>query len=200
MGMPLRIDRTPPDHTPRDLTDERAIIAGCRAGRPDAQRALFERYKDRVHSIALHYLRGDDAAAKDVTQEVFVKVFRAAANFREDATIATYLYRAVANACTDELRRRRRLVLMGDLPVTMHPQTEQTAVREDGGRVSDALKQLSPKLRLVVLMRYFDDLSYEEIAAALGVTSGTVASRLNRAHEQLSQLLGSLKGRGDTDA
>lgn len=176
-----------------------SIIEGCRAGRPDAQRALFDRYKDRVHSIALHFLRGDDAAAKDVTQEVFVKVFRAAANFREDATIATYLYRAVANACTDELRRRRRLVLMGDLPVTMHPQTEQTAVREEGGRVSDALKKLSPKLRLVVLMRYFDDLSYDEIAEALDVTAGTVASRLNRAHAQLSDLLGSKAGRGGVD-
>jgi RNA polymerase sigma-70 factor (ECF subfamily) len=180
------------------MTDS-AIIAGCRDGRPDAQRALFDRYRDRVHSIALHYLRGDDAAAKDVTQEVFVKVFRAAANFREDAAIATYLYRAVANACTDELRRRRRLVLMGDLPVTMHPQTEQAAPRETGGRVSDAVRQLSPKLRLVVLMRYFDDLSYDEIAAALDVTTGTVASRLNRAHAQLSKTLGPLSGPGDQD-
>jgi RNA polymerase sigma-70 factor (ECF subfamily) len=197
--MPLRIDRTPSDDTLTDLSDERAIIAGCRAGRPDAQRALFDRYRDKVHSIALHYLRGDDAAAKDVTQEVFVKVFRAAANFREEATIATYLYRAVANACTDELRRRRRLVLMGDLPVTLHPQTEQATPREDGGRVSDALKQLSPKLRLVVVMRYFDDLSYDEIAAALGVTSGTVASRLNRAHAQLVALLGPTAGRGGNE-
>jgi RNA polymerase sigma-70 factor (ECF subfamily) len=197
--MPHPIERTPQDARPNDPTDERAIIAGCRAGRPEAQRALFDRYKDRVHSIALHYLRGDDAAAKDVTQEVFVKVFRAAANFREDATMATYLYRAVVNACTDELRRRRRLVLMGDLPVTMHPQTEQSAPREEGGRVSEALKQLSPKLRLVVLMRYFDDLSYEEIAAAIGVSSGTVASRLNRARAQLSQLLGGSPDAGGMD-
>jgi RNA polymerase sigma-70 factor (ECF subfamily) len=197
--MPHRHDPAPHDDNRPDLSSDAAIIAGCRAGRPEAQRALFDRYRDRVHSIALHYLRGDDAAAKDVTQEVFVKVFRAAANFREDSTIATYLYRAVANACTDELRRRRRLVLMGDLPVMMHPQTEQTAPREEGGRVSDAVKQLSPKLRLVVLMRYFDDLSYEEIAAAIGVTTGTVASRLNRAHAQLSELLGSMSGPGGMD-
>ncbi len=77
---------------------------------------MFERYKDRVFSIALNFLKGDDAAAKDVTQEVFVKVFRAAPSFRQDARLSTWLYRIVANACMDELRRRRRLVLVGDVP------------------------------------------------------------------------------------
>jgi RNA polymerase sigma-70 factor (ECF subfamily) len=170
--------------------DEAALIAGCRAGTPAAQRAVFDQYRDRVHAIALHYLRGDVEGAQDVTQEVFVRFFRNAAGFRADARLSTYLYRAVANACTDELRRRRRFVFIGDLPEAHQPQTSQTDESADP-RVQRAVQSLSPKLRLVVLMRYYDDLSYDEIAAALEVTHGTVASRLSRAHEQLQRLLGS---------
>jgi RNA polymerase sigma-70 factor (ECF subfamily) len=179
--------------TPEPSDADGALIAGCRAGDPAAQRALFDRYRDRVYGIALHYLKGDDAAAKDATQEVFVRVFRNISNFRQDARLSTYLYRAVANACTDELRRRRRLVLLGDLPDTMHPLTESPEPLGGDQRVSSALRALSPKLRLVVLLRYFDDLTYEEIAAALGTTPGTVASRLNRAHAQLARVLNPLR-------
>lgn len=176
---------------------EAALIAGCRAGTPEAQRVVFDRYRDRVHAIALHYLKGDDAAAQDVTQEVFVRFFRAAAGFRADAKLSTYLYRAVANACTDELRRRRRFVFVGDIPESLHPESAPA----DGGadpQIQRAVQSLSPKLRLVVLMRYYDDLSYDEIAAALDLTPGTVASRLSRAHEQLARLLGdSFRGARD---
>ena len=110
--------------------------------------------------------------------------------------LSTWLYRVVANACVDELRRRRRLVLLGDMPATLHPQTEQAEPSAPDARVSAALQRLSPRLRLVVLLRYFDDLSYEEIGAALGVTAGTVASRLNRAHAVLARDLDALRHRG----
>ncbi|MBX3173681.1 MAG: sigma-70 family RNA polymerase sigma factor [Gemmatimonadaceae bacterium] len=166
---------------------EATLVAGCRRGEPDAQRACFDRYRDRVHSIALHFLRGDHDAAQDVTQEVFVRFFRAAPNFRADARLSTYLYRAVANACTDELRRRRRFVF-GDVAEHLHPAVEPTDDSERSA-VLAAVAKLSPKLRLVVLMRYFDELSYDEIAAALETTSGTVASRLSRAHAALAELL-----------
>lgn len=178
--MIVRVAQTPDSDT--------ALIAGCRQGQPEAQRACFERYRDRVHSIALHFLRGDWDAAHDVTQEVFVRFFRAAPGFRADARLSSYLYRAVANACTDELRRRRRFVF-GDVAERHHP-TVQHSDHSDREEVLAAVQRLSPKLRLVVLMRYFDELSYEEIAEALTVSAGTVASRLSRAHAELAQLLG----------
>lgn len=167
--------------------DEATLVAGCRDGQSDAQRACFDRYRDRVHGIALHFLRGDIDAAEDVTQEVFVRFFRAAPSFRADAKLSTYLYRAVANACTDELRRRRRFVVAGDIPEQWHPTVDPAPADEAG--VLAAVHRLTPKLRMVVLMRYYDDLSYEEIASALGTTPGTVASRLNRAHAKLAELL-----------
>ena len=75
------------------------ILEGCRKGDPEARRRVFERYKDRVFSVALGFLKGDHAAAEDVTQEVFVKEFRAASTFRRDARLSTWLHRITVNAC-----------------------------------------------------------------------------------------------------
>jgi RNA polymerase sigma-70 factor, ECF subfamily len=169
------------------------ILEGCRRGDPTAQRRVFERYADRVHSIALHYLRGDDAAAKDVTQEVFVKVFRAAPTFRAEAGLGTWLYRITANACIDELRRRRRLLFFGDMPLRLHGSVTASGPDEGDAEITAAVGRLSPRLRLAVLLRYFDDLSYEEIARALDCTPGTVASRLHRAHAILARELAHLR-------
>ncbi len=168
---------------------ETRVLEGCRRGDPEEQRRLFERYRDHVYSIAVHYLRGDESAAKDVTQEVFVKVFRAASSFRRDARFSTWLYRVVVNACVDELRRRRRLVPFGDVPPAIEPVTEAVEPVEADADVTAALGRLSPKLRIAVLLRYFEDLSYDEIAEALDCSRGTVASRLNRAHAFLAREL-----------
>lgn len=174
--------------------DARTLL-GFRQGDPQAQRAVFERYRDRVFSIALHYLKGERAAAQDVTQEVFVRVFRAAASFRQDARLSTWLYRIVVNACLDELKRRRRLLLFGDMPEALHPIVPAADPAEPDADVARAVERLSPRLRMAVLLRYFEDLSYEEIAQSLGVTPGTVASRLNRAHAILARDLAHLKPR-----
>jgi RNA polymerase sigma-70 factor (ECF subfamily) len=179
--------------------EESALVEGCRRGDPAAQRAVFDRYRDRVHAIALHYLKGDGDAAQDAVQEVFVRFFRGAGAFRAEARLSTYLYRAVANACVDELRRRRRFVFVGDLPEPMHPAVE-TAPDGADPALQRAVHDLSPKLRMVVLMRYYDDLSYDEIGDALGVSAGTVASRLSRAHAALAKVLGGDVGAEGSDA
>jgi RNA polymerase sigma-70 factor, ECF subfamily len=172
-------------------TDASELLGGLRRGDRAAQGRFFQLHKDRVYSIALHYLKGDSVAAMDVTQEVFVKVFRSVSSFREDARVTTWLYRIVANACTDELRRRRRFLPFGDLPAAMHPVAEQAT----GGdtEVLAAVERLSPKLRLAVLLRYYDDLSYDQMAEAMGCSPGTVASRLSRAHAALERELGHLR-------
>ena len=173
----------------------RDIVEGCRRGDSAAQRHVFEQYRDRVYSIAMHFLRGDDAAAHDVAQEVFVKVFRAVSSYQGTARFSTWLYRIAANACMDELRRRRRIVFFGDVPEAVHP---ATVPHEDGALdadITEAVGRLSPKLRMAVLLRYHEDLSYEEIGRALGCTTGTVASRLNRAHAALARDLAHLRPR-----
>lgn len=168
-----------------------SILEGCSNGDPEAQRCVFEQHKDRVFSVALGFLKGDHAAAEDVTQEVFVKVFRAARTFRHDARISTWLHRITVNACMDELRRRKRVLLFGDLPPRLEGQVGPDEPVELDARLQAALDRMSPKLRMVVLLRHFNDLSYDEMADALGVTPGTVASRLNRAHKFLARELAS---------
>jgi RNA polymerase sigma-70 factor (ECF subfamily) len=169
------------------------ILDGFRRGDPAAQRRVFERYADRVYTIALRFLRGDHAAAKDAAQEAFVRMFRAAGSFRSDSRLTTWLYRIVANACIDELRRRRRVLLFGDLPAALHPTAAPNEPAGGDPDIAAALARLSPKLRMAVLLRYFEDLSYDEMAAVLGCTLGTVASRLSRAHAILARELAHLR-------
>jgi RNA polymerase sigma-70 factor (ECF subfamily) len=171
-------------------------LDGCRRGDPEAQHRVFLQYKDHVFSLALHFFEGDHAAAEDVTQEVFVKVFRAIASFREDARFSTWLYRIVSNACQDEHRRRRRVVLFGTMPQRLHPVAEPSVPHASSAAIHAALAKLSPKLRIAVLLRYFEDLSYEEIARSLEISEGTVASRLNRAHAALASELAHLRNAG----
>jgi RNA polymerase sigma-70 factor (ECF subfamily) len=126
---------------------------------------------------------------------VFVKVFRAAPSFRRDARLSTWLYRIAVNACLDELRRRRRLLLFGDMPPAIQPVVAAAEPADQNTDVTRAVGRLSPRLRMAVLLRYFEDLSYDEIAEALGVTAGTVASRLSRAHAILARDLAHLRSR-----
>ena len=170
----------------------------------EALRVLFETYKDRVFSVALHFFGGDEAMAKDITQQVFVKLIDKMGQFRHEADAATWLYRITANACLDEIRKRKRLVFFGS-PSELGPSLAEPATtgehrveyqmeREElAAEVKSAVASLSPKLRLVVLLRYFDELPYERLAEALGCSPGTVASRLNRAHKALAQKLAHLR-------
>ena len=173
-------------------------------GEHEALRVLFETYKDRVYSVALHFFAGDDALAQDVTQQVFVKLIDRLGQFRHEADAATWLYRITANACLDEMRKRKRLVFFGssaemggavaEPATTGEHRVDRRLEREElADEVKSAVASLSPKLRLVVLLRYFDELPYERLAEALGCSPGTVASRLNRAHKALAQKLAHLR-------
>jgi RNA polymerase sigma-70 factor (ECF subfamily) len=174
------------------------IIEACRQGDREAFRAIFEAYKDRVYSIALCYCNGDVAAAKDVSQEVFVKLVTRIQQFRGDSEFVTWLYRVVVNTCMDEQRKRRRwfslqdAVEQGHMVVKRSLETHQMQ-RELADSVKAAVGALKPKLRMTILLKYFEDLSYEEIAQVLGCSVGTVASRLNRGHKLLARKLSHLR-------
>src|SRR5215210_6518251 len=90
------------------------VIEACRSGDREAFRQLFETYKDRVYSVALHFFGGDEATAADITQQVFLKLFSKIGQFQGDAEFTTWLYRLTTNACIDEQRRRRRFTQLDD--------------------------------------------------------------------------------------
>jgi len=172
-------------------------IAACQQGGRNALRVLFEEYKDRVYSIAIYSLSGDEMAAADVTQQVFLKLMTRIGQFRGDSEFATWLYRLVVNTCRDEHRKQRRFVSLADSFLQSRTSGEspraQYARKELSGRVQSEIAELKPKLRWPILLKYVEGLSYEEIAGVLGCSKGTVASRLNRAHKTLAKRLSHLK-------
>ncbi len=176
-----------------------AIIESCRAGERDAFRALYDWYKDRVYAITLYFFHGDRAMAADVTQEVFLKLMTNIGQFRGDAGFSTWLYRLVVNACMDTARRRGAAsVMAGSVAVERLAgparQEEDYAREQMGASVRAAVSALPPKFRIAVLLRYFEDLSYEQMARALHCSMGTVASRLSRGHKILGERLKGLVG------
>jgi RNA polymerase sigma-70 factor, ECF subfamily len=179
------------------IIDER-VIKACQTGDREAFRLLFEAYKDRVFSIAVYSFHGDRTAASDVTQQIFLKLMTNIGQFRGESQFTTWLYRLVANACIDEQRKRKRFVDLGDVvPVSRiedrRPQERAFARLELADSVKAAIGELKPKFRLPILLKYMEQLSYEEIAGVLGCSKGTVASRLNRGHKELARRLSHLR-------
>lgn len=182
----------------REITDD--TIDACRRGDREAFRALYDAYKDKVYSICFYYFHGDSAAAADGTQQVFLKLITNIGQFRGTADFSTWLYRLVTNTCVDEARltrardaRTAKEVVLDSL--ARPGSQEEDLVRAERARsVQEALSALPSKFRLPLLLRYFDDLSYEEMAVALGCSMGTVASRLSRGHRMLASKLEALRG------
>ena len=177
--------------------NDREVIEACQRGDSDAFRVLFEAHKDRVYSIALRY-SGDQAAAMDIAQESFLKVLSSIQEFRGEAGFESWLYRIVVNTCLDDQRRGRRLMpFLGELIEAFSAQGESVLHRLMRAEVEDDVQRivsrLSPEQRIVVVLRYTEGLSYEEIARILGCSAGTVASRLNRAHKVLERRLSHLR-------
>src|SRR5580700_10769999 len=175
------------------VLDDEDVIEACQRGEADAFRELFEAYKDRVYSIALRY-SGNPAAAMDIAQDTFLKLLSRIGDYRAEASFDSWLYRLVVNSCIDDQRRGRRLTpfLDGLLDAVRAPAESvlHNLLRaETGRRVQDVVARLAPEQRIVIVLRYTENLSYEEIAQILGCSPGTVASRLNRAHKILERRL-----------
>ncbi len=175
---------------------ERELVEACKRGDRDAFHDIFETHRDRVYSIALRY-SGDESAAMDIAQDTFLKLFAAIPGFRGEAALQTWIYRMAVNCCFDHRRRTRRWVPLPEgLLLTLRASADALAdLLRSEARTSlrSAIEMLSPAMRMVIVLRYTEGLSYEEIAEALNCSAGTVASRLNRAHRALER---KLEGRG----
>jgi RNA polymerase sigma-70 factor (ECF subfamily) len=174
----------------------RELIEGCQRGEPDAFRALFEKHKDMVYSIALRY-SGEAAVAQDITQDTFLKLFSTIGTFRGDSNFESWLYRTVVNSCFDQKCKTRRLTPLLD-EILAGLRTPDVSVLDEvlraemSKRVRSVVESLAPDQRMVIVLRYTQGLSYDEIAEILGCAPGTIASRLNRAHKVLERRLSRL--------
>ncbi|HZM87610.1 MAG TPA: sigma-70 family RNA polymerase sigma factor [Blastocatellia bacterium] len=179
--------------------EERETVIAAQQGDRDAFKSLYERYRDRVYNI-IFYSIGDEVRAEDVLQIVFVKVYQGLPGFRFEASLSTWIYRVALNECLNQQRRRGAHhvpfeALLGsdeefDAGASADRQHAESERREI---IHRAVMELSPKLRAVVALKYLDGLSYEEIASVLECSPGTVASRLNRALNQLEVRLRPLR-------
>jgi RNA polymerase sigma-70 factor (ECF subfamily) len=179
------------------------LLDRARQGDVEAFAAVFEQFRPLLHRIACRVVGADDG--EDVVMDTYLKAWKAIPRFRGDEALRSWLCTATRNCALDYLRRRRRederLVRDGgdaddETPLmdrVADPRAEgsdRRAERADvGTELADALRQLSADHRTTLLLREVDGLSYKEVAAATGVTIGTVMSRLFYAKYRLRKLL-----------
>jgi RNA polymerase sigma-70 factor (ECF subfamily) len=179
----------------------RELILRFQQGQPRTFDALFNRYKDYAYRVAFYVIRHREEA-EEAVQEAFLDVLRALPDYDVDgkASFRTWLYRVVVNRCKMRMRGKREPSVEWDdveerlerLPVPDGPQKPERALlqQERAAEIWRTVNALSEAHRAVLLLRYQEDLSYEEIAQVLGIKLGTVKSRLYNAHRKLRELLG----------
>jgi len=165
------------------------------AGQQNAFEALVERYKDAVQNLAYRML-GNPTEAEDVTQEVFVRAYTQLATYKPAHKFSTWLLSIASHLAIDQLRRRRFLALpLEDVPflewmADLGIGPEQSALQgEQQDEIQTYLQRLPSKYRAVIVLRYWYDLSYEEISTALNLTPALVKARLHRARELLARYI-----------
>ena len=174
---------------------ERELVRRIVAGDRDAFARLLDAYETRVFRLALR-LTGSVPDAEDVTQEIFLAVYRSLPKFRGDAALGTWIYRVAMNNCMEFRRKRRLDTVPYDAELTLastdwqkDPQAAATH-SETAERIGAAIDLLSPLHRDVIIMHELHGLTYQEVAQALDVPIGTVKSRLSNAFRRLRELLG----------
>jgi len=183
-----------------DKERESELVRKARSGDRDAFGALFAAYRDKVASIACRYVR-DPEAALDIVQEAFLKAFKNIAEFKGDSLFYTWLTRIAINLAIDATRKRRdsrvipfdNYVEGGEIrpmkaPTERNP-GDAAVAGEFEAALKDAIEKLGEHHRKVFLLHAVEDMAYKDIAAALGISIGTVMSRLHYARKYLREML-----------
>ena len=181
--------------------DDELLAKRAGGGDTRAFEELLKRHQDRVYSMALRYTGNQDDAF-DISQEVFLKVWRALPGFKQEAKFSTWLYRIVMNVCTDHHRSSSKYQTVPlirqeeereaeplDLPDETYSPERALMDADLSAALKKAVSGLREEFKQVFLMRELGDMSYTEIAAALHIEEGTVKSRLFRARKELQEML-----------
>jgi RNA polymerase sigma-70 factor, ECF subfamily len=175
-----------------DAERERGLALAARTGDEAAFREIYEAYRERIWTFIVYSI-GDANQAQDILQIVFLKAFRGLGGFRFRSSLFTWIYRIARNECRNYHRGRGVPPMPLEAILGSRDEIDGRTGPEDPAvsRVvlRTALLRLSPKMREVVVLRYLEGLSYDEISRVLGCACGTVASRLNRALAELEEHL-----------
>ncbi|HVV86701.1 MAG TPA: sigma-70 family RNA polymerase sigma factor [Kofleriaceae bacterium] len=194
--------------------EEADLLARARQGDTSAFGALVRRYQRRVYAAALH-LTGNHSDADDVAQEAFVRAFRGLATFDGRSDFFTWLYRITINTALNRLRSTRRTAALHQAGATEAAQLggrpeglgapqlapdEQAALGREVREVLSAMAELSPTLRVTLVLATVEAMSHKQIAKILGVPEGTIAWRVNEARRLLRARLAARAGPGEADS
>ena len=185
--------------------DEALFVARLRANEDDAYDELVREFHAGIFQVASRMLN-DPGEAADVTQDIFLKVFRNIAGFRGQSSLKTWVYRIALSEILNRLRWSRRRFRHRTFSIDEPPPSEETwtgiQIRDEGPTPEAALAQveqneaireglakLNQRYRSIIVLRDIQGFSYEEIADILGISLGTVKSRLARARKELKKQL-----------
>lgn len=164
------------------------LVEQCLSGKDSAFREIIERHQGRIYGLALRMM-GNRADAEDLAQEAFLRAYSALPAYRQ-GSFGSWLYRITVNLCLSALRDGRRTTAVdpADLEsLSVADPDDPSAERSHA--VHEAIRSLDEHYRAVVVLRFMDDLSYDEIAQVLGVSHSAVETRLHRAKKRLRELL-----------
>ena len=178
---------------PVTTTDEATWIARARSGDAAAFEALLSRYERQIYAYIYRMMAGNEDDAQDLTQDTFIKAYRALGRTSDDLNISAWLHRIASNSGLDELRRRQRIrwqpwdnmkhdrLLHGS--AGENPE-RSTLRREAEGTVQEILNRMSPRNKQALILREYEGLSCEDIGVVMGISRSAVKSVLFRAREE----------------
>lgn len=158
---------------------ERDAIAASKRGEREAFDVLVARYQRSIYRLCYRYVNNHEDA-NDLTQEVFLRAWRAIGRFRGDSAFSTWLYRIAVNACLNfrAVRRPQTRELPETLPDPRPGASDEVERQDDASRVRAAVSRLPERQRATLILKVFHDLTHEEVASILGSSVGTVKSNL----------------------
>lgn len=181
------------------------LVAWAKDGDTEAFEELIHRHRDKIYARAMIMMRNEGDAI-DLSQEAWVKAWQRLRQFQGESSFATWMTRIVINLCLDQIRRQKRTRAESieeleeeaggverQMPVTEVNPTEGLEQEEVRRRIDEAMGKLTEAHRTVLVLHEFEGLEYKEIAKRVGISIGTVMSRLFYARRRLATLLQSLR-------
>jgi RNA polymerase sigma-70 factor (ECF subfamily) len=185
------------------MSGETQLLEEARAGSLPAFEELVSAYEKKIYNYCLRMTNSREDA-EDLTQEVFIKVYRSLKNFKGNSQLSTWIYRIAHNICIDNYRRNKATVvpLTHNRPgeeereldlLSTEPSPEETVItREKQEMIMACINSLKPEYRSVIILRDIQHHSYDEIANILDIPLGTVKSHISRARTALRKAVGSI--------